>query len=290
MSRPRRFGIGEWYGHSFVGLTPDERRTYAAGTDSHQCPFRMDGGRCTKKGGVCSFRAYEDADGVAIPVSGAEAGLRVLCPRRFEEDMTIFQWVGETVLGTSTPDIAAEIGFLRAEDGSTHVGRIDMVLANQEAAGTGALDWCALEIQAVYFSGRRMSEEFRTIMDYRGDQPPFPGQIRRPDYRSSGPKRLMPQLQIKVPTLRRWGKKMAVVVDKHFFNSLGRMEEVGDLSSGDIAWFTVDFQEDDTGRRFKLVRDSVHVTTLERATEGLTGGSPVTLTEFEEGIRHKLAR
>ena len=288
MTRPRRFGIGEWYGRSFVGLTRDERRAYAAGTGSQPCPFRMSGGPCTKKGGVCSFRSYEDANGVAVPVSGAEAGLRVLCPRRFEEHMTIFQWVGEVVLGTSTPAIATEIGFLRAEYGNTHVGRIDMVLANQEA-GTAALNWCALEIQAVYFSGRSMGEEFISIRNYEGEQPPFPGQIRRPDYRSSGPKRLMPQLQIKVPTLRRWGKKMVVVVDKHFFQSLGHMEEVGDLSSGDIAWFTVDFEEDQTSGHFKLVRDGVHVTTLERATEGLTGGSPVTLTEFEEGIRSKLA-
>ena len=68
------------------------------------------------------------------------------------------------------------------------------------------------------------------------------------------------------------------------------MEEVGDLSSGDIAWFTVDFAEEGGGRRFRLVRDSIHVTTLERATEGLTGGSPVTVTEFEEGIRSKLAK
>ena len=215
--------------------------------------------------------------------------MRVLCPRRFEEEMTIFQWVGEVVLGTPKPAIATEIGFLKAEDGNTHVGRIDMVLANQEA-GAAALNWCALEIQAVYFSGRSMGEEFRSIRNYEGEQPPFPGQIRRPDYRSSGPKRLMPQLQIKVPTLRRWGKKMVVVVDKLFFESLGRMEEVGDLSSGDIAWFTVDFAEDHASGRFKLVRDSVHVTTLERATEGLTGGSPVTLTEFEEGIRSKLAQ
>ena len=88
--------------------------------------------------------------------------MRVLCPRRFEEDMTIFQWVGEVVLGTSKPAIATEIGFLRAEDGNTDVGRIDMVLANQEA-GTTALNWCALEIQAVYFSGRSMGEEFRTL-------------------------------------------------------------------------------------------------------------------------------
>ena len=288
MNRPRRFGIGEWYGRAYTGLTAEERRTYAAGDGSHPCPFRMGGGKCTKRGGVCSFRLYEDADGVTVPATDAEAGLRVLCPRRFEEEEAIFRWVGEVVLGTSTPEIVTEIGFLKAEGSNTHVGRIDMVLANREG-GAAALNWCALEIQAVYFSGKGMSEEFRNIMDYEGESLPFPGHTRRPDYRSSGPKRLMPQLQIKVPTLRRWGKKMAVVVDKHFFRSLGHMEEVGDLSSGDIAWFTVDFVEEEGSREFRLVRDSVHVTTLERATEGLTGGSPVTLPEFEEGIRAKLA-
>ena len=221
-------------------------------------------------------------------MSGGEDGLRTLCPRRFEEDMTIFRWVGETILGTPTPEIATEIGFLKAEHGSAHVGRIDMVLANRDSPLT-PLDWCALEIQAVYFSGKGMDAEFRNIRAFEGNGPPFPDQIRRPDYRSSGPKRLMPQLQTKVPTLRRWGKKMAVVIDKRFFESLGRMEEVDDLSSGDIAWFTVDFQEDGSGRTFRLVRDKVHVTTLERATEGLTGGYPVTLTEFEDGIRSKLS-
>ena len=269
-------------------LTRDERLAYAAGDGSHPCPFRMNGGPCTKKGGVCSFRSYEDVGGAAVPAVDAGADLRVLCPRRFEEDMTIFQWVGETILGTSTPALATEIGFLRANDGRTHVGRIDMVLVNQQAGAT-TLDWCALEIQAVYFSGRSMNEEYRNILAYEGERAPYPGHIRRPDYRSSGPKRLMPQLQIKVPTLRRWGKKMAVVVDKHFFESIGRMEEVEDLSSGDIAWFTVSFEEDDVNKRLKLVRNSVHVTTLERATEGLTGGSPVTLTEFEDIIRSKLA-
>ena len=52
----------------------------------------------------------------------------------------IFQWVGEVVLGTTTPAIATEVGFLKAEDGNTHVGRIDMVLANQESGETGALN------------------------------------------------------------------------------------------------------------------------------------------------------
>ena len=156
-----------------------ERRTYAEMQGNQPCPFRMGGGLCTKKGGVCSFRLYENDGGAAAPVSDVENGLRVLCPRRFEEDMTIFQWVGETVLGTSTPEIVTEIGFLKAEGSNTHVGRIDMVLASH-AGRLVPLDWCALEIQAVYFSGRSMSEEFRSIMASEGERPPFPGQIRRP--------------------------------------------------------------------------------------------------------------
>ena len=253
----------------------------------HQCPFRIGGGACTKKGGVCSFRLYEDVDGEINRVQGTADGLRILCPHRFEEDMTVFKWVGETVLGAPNPEIATEIGFLKSPDSASHVGRIDMVLTNGKT-DTPAFDWCALEIQAVYFSGRSMTEEFRNILTHPGARPPFPSHTRRPDYRSSGPKRLMPQLQIKVPTLRRWGKKMAVVVDKHFYDSLGHMETVDDLSSGDIVWFTVDFKQSSPNAPFKLTPEAVHVTTLERATEGLTGGTPVTITEFEQSIRSKL--
>ena len=285
MNAPRRFGIGEWYGRSLLGLEVEERRELALSGVNRPCPFRLDGGNCTKRGGVCSFRAYEDDSGYAKPIAGD--GLRVLCPRRFEESGEVFRWVGETILGTSSPSIAAEIGFLRSEDRSGDVGRIDMVLAH-ELPNSNILQWCALEIQAVYFSGSGMAEEFRMLASHEDERPPFPGRIRRPDYRSSGPKRLMPQLQIKVPTLRRWGKKMAVVVDRAFFDAIGKMEEVDDLSNGDIAWFTVDFEEDESTGAFRLVRDRMHVTTLERATEGLTGGSPVTLTEFESRLRSKL--
>ena len=287
MSKSQRFTIGEWYGHSYTGLTTDERHVYAGRPKDQPCPFRLKGDTCTKAGGVCAFRLYEDDDGFAAPVRGPEDGLRVLCPYRFEEDRTIFRWVSETILGISDPAIVEEVGFLRAEDDQSHVGRIDMVLADRESPAD-RLDWCALEIQAVYFSGTAMAQEFRRIGASPDERPPFPDKVRRPDYRSSGPKRLMPQLQIKVPTLRRWGKKTAVLVDKHFFGSLGRMEEVSDLSNGDVVWFTVDFEEAADGRSFRLVPEDVHITTLERATEGLTGGYPVTLAEFENDIRARL--
>jgi len=66
------------------------------------------------------------------------------------------------------------------------------------------------------------------------------------------------------------------------------MENVGDISNCDIAWFVVGF--DEKTEPAKLVRDSVCFTTLERAVEGLTGGLPVTLDEFERRIIEKAAK
>jgi hypothetical protein len=246
---------------------------------------------CTKEGGVCSIRLYEDTPTGAHRVADAVGEIRTLCPNRFQQNNMVYRWVSEVVLGQKRPSIIGEVGFLERyksdEDSEkkTDVGRIDNVLL---IPGSNPLQWCALEMQAVYFSGKGMSGEYKHVADAKGRGVPFPAIIRRPDYRSSGPKRLMPQLQTKVPTLRRWGKKMAVVVDRSFFNALGRMENVGDISNCDIAWFVVDFNEQNDP--IALTPDSVVFTTLERAVEGLTGGVPVTLDEFERRLKEKAAR
>jgi hypothetical protein len=166
------------------------------------------------------------------------------------------------------------------------VGRIDNVLVN---VSPDQLQWCALEIQAVYFSGGKMENDFAVMRGWQGPGVPFPEKNRRPDYRSSGPKRLMPQLQIKVPTLRRWGKKMAVVVDKAFWESLGTMRRVQHLSNADIVWFIMDY-EGPINVRYLLRSHEAVFTTLEDSVEGLTGGVPVSLEHFEQAIRQKLER
>ena len=97
----------------------------------------------------------------------------------------------------------------------------------------------------------------------------------------------MPQLQIKVPTISRWGKKMAVVIDRAFWDSLGKMREVRDLSNCEIVWFVVAFAPAEDGR-FALRRDATHFTTLDNAVEGLTGGTPMSLEQFEGQIRARL--
>ena len=264
------------------------------------CPFRStetDVRPCTKDGGVCSLRLYSQTELGISAVSGERGGIRALCPNRFHDKNEILAWVGEVVLGTNSPLVVGEVGFLESAellDGGEgeDVGRIDMVLVDSSKPRDYPLAWAAVEIQAVYFSGKEMAGEFRAIAsDVRenGSGLIWPTENRRPDYRSSGPKRLMPQLQIKVPTLRRWGKKMAVVVDKSFFESLGQMDEVPDLSNADIAWFIVDFRLDLDSTRLSLVRTCTKFTTLEEAVTGLTGGTPMSQRAFEDRIRGKLA-
>ncbi len=293
----RRYGIAEWYGRSFTHMSPQERKDIAEAQAARPpqllCPWRSSVEQhysCNKKGGVCSLRVYhkDPKTGSVSAPAGEDAGFSTVCPNRFYERGMIFRWIGETVLGCPEPIVLPEIAFLERTDSGARqrgdVGRIDRVLV---VPSTEPLRWCALEMQAVYFSGAAMSSEFTLLREFGGPGIPFPVGHRRPDFRSSGPKRLMPQLQIKVPALRRWGKRMAVVVDRAFFENLARMNEVPDISNCDIAWFVVRYAERAT--RLELEQESVRLTTLENAVEGLTAGKPVSLETFEARIREKLA-
>lgn len=297
-----RFGIGEWYGQSFVGLTQSCRNSFAKiqfdqiGPPTPPCPFLSRSGfeePCWKKGGVCSLRSYErDTQTGAVTLDHRGSTLRAICPSRFEQDGMIYKWIGEIVLGNPDATRVGQVNFLEKvpliggpqEEGAPpqEVGRIDSVLAIPHS---DPLQWCAIEIQAVYFSGRKMSLHFDEMLK-RSDGLPFPGHTRRPDYRSSAPKRLMPQLLIKVPTLSRWGKKMAVVVDEDFFKAMGKMDRVSDISNSDVVWFIVSFQEQ--AGEIRITRGEVVYTTLESSRDALIAGRPPTQAKFEEKIRARL--
>lgn len=285
MGQARTFSIAEWYGRDLTGIPVSERKRLAQlkAPKLVDCPFSR--GACNKKGGVCSIRPFvQTSDSVWNPDGAPSA----TCPRRFEEESIVAGWIGEIILGESSPRIVTELPFLSgtAHDGSptgASVGKIDMVLAGRDS---DPLNWCAVEIQSVYFSGQNMGVEFAHLKDSDDEGTPAPQGKRHPDFRSSGPKRLMPQLQIKVPTISRWGRKMAVVIDRAFWESLSPMDEVNDVSNCDIAWFVADYES--IGGRFRLRRGSLHLTTLVRAVEGLTAGGPVPLSEFESSLKKKL--
>ena len=238
------------------------------------------------------MRQYQqNGDG---PVSGVGPVITT-CPQRFLESDTIFRWVGETLLQTKEPVVLSEIGFLDRlrpmekeedeEDSSDFIGRIDNVLVHPSRQ---PMDWCALELQAVYFSGKSMANEFKMLAEKENEAVPFPAKHRRPDWRSSGPKRLLPQLQTKVPTIRTWGKKMAVVIDEAFFGSLVGLDEEKHLSNSEIAWFVVGYDPKPGG--WKLVPRKVVFTKLDASVKSLTGGVPLSRERFEEQLREKLGK
>lgn len=109
-----RYSIGEWYGRPFELMTANERHAQAkleVGTTTVtglNCPFQRNR-ICTKKGGVCSLRKYDQID--AGPVTGI-GPLVTTCPNRFLEDDIVYRWVAETILNTSEPLILRQIGFL----------------------------------------------------------------------------------------------------------------------------------------------------------------------------------
>src|SRR5437879_1989088 len=198
---PSRYGTGELYGLDFSTLPAERIRQLSLVSHKEvECPFKpQQGGKpghqCNKKGGVCSLRLFVQGSGGKVEGKGEPV---ITCPNRFLEADLVVQWVGELLLGTSSPVVISELPFLMGEIQAGEasepdaVGKIDKVLVNPESQ---VLQWCALEMQAVYFSGMSMENDFKVMREWDGPGVPFPKVQRRPDFRSSGPKRLMPQLQ-----------------------------------------------------------------------------------------------
>lgn len=313
--RPRavdqaKYGIAEWYGKLYRNIGSAERLAYLNPDPIPDCPFLAatpelaprGNVKCNKKGGVCSIRNFtiDEDDQVRFgPITST-------CPNRFLEARTVIQGIGEALIGTDDPLVAKEIAFLQRvttapvadedieivdeaageQPDSEDVGKIDLVFVHPDRT---PMDWCAVEMQAVYFSGGSMARDYDAIRRYVGNGIPMPGAARRPDFRSSGPKRLMPQLQIKVPSLRRWGKKMVVIIDRPFLDAMAPMETVNHVSNCDIVWFVVNYDEEVEPGRAKLVVDKVLFTTLEASVIGLTAGVPTTLPDFERKLSAKVA-
>lgn len=259
------FGMAEQY-----GINCDDVSDAAwAFREKQLCPFK--GGQCSKrsKGGVCSIT---DGDSVAI-----------VCPHRFAEDGLLYKTVSETMFGTTQGAVAVkEVQFLSSAHGTgTAVGKIDNVVAQIDDGKI--LEWCALEVQAVYFSGDKMGPE---VAEYEATHRlPAPGS-RRPDIRSSAPKRLLPQLETKVPTLRTWGKKMFVAVDEAFFDWIPPMQEESHITNAEVCWLV--FGLDRSAAPYKLRHVKTFLTTLSESRKGLVAGVSPNLPTFQNALKQKI--
>ena len=99
----------------------------------------------------------------------------------------------------------------------------------------------------------------------------------------------MPQLQVKVPTLRRWGSKMVVPVDRPFFDAVGGVSPgfSRDLDDGDVIWLVPELARNDDGR-WRLTRGHWEVLTLETTVDKLLAAETVRRGKFEDDLRMTL--
>ena len=232
--------ISEIFGHG-VGDQSD-----AAWIDriEKRCPFR--GGPCTKS-------SITDPIGICSVSDGLQAAS--LCPVRFLEGGRIFRDAARIAFGEAASfAIFPEIRILQVPDpkksgGMKKIGKVDFVLGKID--GDVVTDFCAVEVQAAYFSGTETRSALKHFMENRdfGTLDIF----RRPDFRSSAQKRLIPQLQLKVPVFRRWGKKFFVVVDSQFFRSLPEFRSTTPANS-ELTWLVYPLARKDETYRMQDVQ------------------------------------
>lgn len=116
-------------------------------------------------------------------------------------------------------------------------------------------------------------------------QPNYP----RPDYLSSSRKRLAPQLLFKGGILHSWQKKIAVALNKCFFDTLPPLTKV-DKSKADIVWLIYDLEMTKEGNhnRYKLTKIDEVFTEFAPALLSITTPVPGNLKNFLKLLQEKL--
>lgn len=245
------------------------------------CPFNNKVPNCTKDKaknplGVCSIYHQKK------PV--------ITCPIRFREEWLITDdaasfFFDEDATWSSLTEVRLNDG-----NGKT-AGNIDVVLVAYDDEGK-VYDFGALEVQAVYISGNvRAPFEYyiedpknRALMNW-STQPNYP----RPDYLSSSRKRLVPQLLFKGGILNSWKKKIAVALNKGFYDTLPQMECVS-KENADIAWliYDLDLTEDNGQEKYSILKIDEVFTEFEPALNIITTPRPGKIEEFMNLLQEKL--
>jgi hypothetical protein len=238
------------------------------------CPFKNS--PCTKDKksdplGICSF-----SDGrIAAAV----------CPVRFLEERRIFQDAANVAFGeNSNYEIFPEIKILKIPNTKTHkekkIGKVDYLIGKIE--NHLVTDFAAVEVQAVYFSGAEIRSFFNDYL--LGETVDILNSKRGMDFRSSAQKRLVPQLQLKVPVFRRWGKKFFVVVDSVFFGELPEFSTTTEANS-EVTWLSYPIKK--VGLDYKLSDPSIIHSEWDEIKNSLREGEPPDPDEILQELQRK---
>lgn len=245
------------------------------------CPFNNYIPNCTKDKanaplGVCSVVH--------------KGGAVITCPVRFREQWIIAEDAAGFFFEPKTQWTSVSEVRLKDLSGKS-AGNIDLVLVSYDKQGK-LIDFGALEVQAVYISGNirdpfehYMGEpESNTQLDW-GSMPKYP----KPDFLSSSRKRLAPQLLFKGGILNYWKKKSAVALDKAFFDTLPKMDEV-EKSEAEVAWFVYDLVRDEAANKYSLTRVKAVYTKFSESLLQITVAKPGNIEDFIRVLQEKLYR
>ncbi|MCK6407192.1 MAG: hypothetical protein L6Q60_14430 [Rhodocyclaceae bacterium] len=230
-SSSERWGIAEWYGRDITALTNAERKVYAQDAKKsvsevcRPCPFMgsfIPGFTCNKKGGICSTQKYASSGGSTLPT-----GKRVaICPSRLVTKDVLLA-IASDVLDATSVLLVREVPYSlslvnkRSNGAPAYAGRIDWILVDKD----NPENFCAVETQSVYMSGKSQDADFDEIERHNGVLT-APVHFRHPDYKSSVPKRLGPQLESKARHLTNAARKTVVLVDDYVFDNMSELREV----------------------------------------------------------------
>lgn len=218
---------------------------------------------------------------------GDDRGATTICPVRFLEGGRMFTDAGRAAFGSGrTIVVAPEMRILHVPRTGKRIGKIDFVIAALDADGH-ATDFAALEVQSVYISGHSIRPAFN---EYIATGKYAAVQRNRPDYRSSAQKRLMPQLSLKVPVFRRWGKKFFVVVDAAFYAAMPPIREVTTAENSEVTWLVYPLPRTSGGCGYTLGEPRVVFTQWDDVLSALREGEAPAQSEVLAEIETKLPR
>ncbi len=266
--------VAEIFGH---GVENDSARAKIDRKNRH-CPFRDS--KCTKSN-------KKDPLGICSLSDGMEAAS--LCPVRFLEDDRIFADVGRLAFGEGTtiavfPEIRIlTVKAIEEDKRDRKIGKVDFLIGLVEEEEV--VDFAALEVQAAYFSGGGLRPLFNKFIETGG----FGNENddRRPDFRSSAQKRLVPQLALKVPVFRRWGKKFFVAVDSQFFRALPEFPATTPANS-ELTWLAYPIRKMSTN--FEMQEPEVVYSEWDDVKNSLREGRPPEPSEIIAELQTKLTR
>lgn len=225
---------------------------------------------CRFRNNACTKVRKDDPLGVCSLGMGSD--VTIVCPSRFNESGRVFKDAATLAFGKGSqvvvlPEYKLLTVSSEVEAKDKKIGKVDFMLG--KLINGCIVDFAALEIQAVYSSGGGVGDAFQHYLatSFAGQE----GDL-GVDFRSSAQKRLVPQLRLKVPIFRRWGKKFFVAIDSTFFSALPNF---GSTSSGnsEVTWLAYPVEKTLSGP-LALGDPSIYFTEWSKVESALEEGSP----------------